>query len=301
MAEMFEIARGVVAAVTALGADGANLICNLGEAAGQTVEHLHMHVVPRVSGDLSDARKWLNPDLWDLLRQPTSAECSSMRERMVRVVLSSVRSVRTGSSCTPRSNGYLVYPGVVLGEGCILEVGVIIGCPPSRLLVAHEHDAPASVLEPAKTSIGARARIRSGTAVYCGAEIGSDFDCGHNVIVREDTRIGDAVYVLPNTQIHAGARIGDSATVCGFVCSRSVIEGGAKVFGSLVHRYESKLRGEREASPRVCAEAFVGFGAVIVGGITIGRGVHIEPNAVVVRDVPDGARVVSVRGEVVMN
>jgi histidine triad (HIT) family protein len=35
----------------ALGAEGFNLVVNTGEAAGQTVMHFHMHVIPRFSDD----------------------------------------------------------------------------------------------------------------------------------------------------------------------------------------------------------------------------------------------------------
>lgn len=34
-----------------LGADGLNIVQNNGEAAGQTVHHFHMHVIPRYKGD----------------------------------------------------------------------------------------------------------------------------------------------------------------------------------------------------------------------------------------------------------
>ena len=34
-----------------LGCDGINIIQNNGEAAGQTVHHLHVHVIPRFAGD----------------------------------------------------------------------------------------------------------------------------------------------------------------------------------------------------------------------------------------------------------
>ena len=36
---------------TALGADGFNLVQNNGEAAGQTVFHFHMHLIPRYEND----------------------------------------------------------------------------------------------------------------------------------------------------------------------------------------------------------------------------------------------------------
>lgn len=45
--------------------DGLNVGMNLGAAAGQTVEHLHLHVIPRYAGDVEDPRggiRWVVPD-----------------------------------------------------------------------------------------------------------------------------------------------------------------------------------------------------------------------------------------------
>ena len=43
-----KIASAVVAGVNA---EGYNVICNTGRAAGQLVEHVHFHIVPRKTGD----------------------------------------------------------------------------------------------------------------------------------------------------------------------------------------------------------------------------------------------------------
>jgi len=62
-ADLFELdeevaARAIVAAKKvaskmkkALGCDGVNLVQNNGEAAGQTVFHFHLHLIPRYKGD----------------------------------------------------------------------------------------------------------------------------------------------------------------------------------------------------------------------------------------------------------
>jgi diadenosine tetraphosphate (Ap4A) HIT family hydrolase len=45
--------------------DGFNIGINIGEAAGQTVMHLHIHLIPRYAGDLPDPRggvRWIFPD-----------------------------------------------------------------------------------------------------------------------------------------------------------------------------------------------------------------------------------------------
>jgi histidine triad (HIT) family protein len=43
-----EIASAVAAAMDS---DGYNLLCNNGRAAGQLIEHLHFHIIPRNTGD----------------------------------------------------------------------------------------------------------------------------------------------------------------------------------------------------------------------------------------------------------
>jgi diadenosine tetraphosphate (Ap4A) HIT family hydrolase len=50
--------------------DGFNIGINDGAAAGQTVPHLHLHLIPRYTGDIEDARggvRWVIPgkaDYW---------------------------------------------------------------------------------------------------------------------------------------------------------------------------------------------------------------------------------------------
>jgi histidine triad (HIT) family protein len=39
------------AIISAVGADAYNVLCNNGRAAGQVVEHLHFHIIPRRPGD----------------------------------------------------------------------------------------------------------------------------------------------------------------------------------------------------------------------------------------------------------
>lgn len=48
-----------------LGTSAFNLGVNLGRAAGQTVEHVHLHVIPRYEGDVEDPRggiRWVIPE-----------------------------------------------------------------------------------------------------------------------------------------------------------------------------------------------------------------------------------------------
>jgi len=46
-----QIGKIAGAVAKAMNSDGYNLLCNNGRAAGQLIEHLHFHIVPRKTGD----------------------------------------------------------------------------------------------------------------------------------------------------------------------------------------------------------------------------------------------------------
>lgn len=51
-ARVMPTAKKIAKAVKeAMGADGVNILQNNGEAAGQTVKHFHVHIIPRKAGD----------------------------------------------------------------------------------------------------------------------------------------------------------------------------------------------------------------------------------------------------------
>ncbi|HAS56595.1 MAG TPA: HIT family protein [Firmicutes bacterium] len=51
MHKVFDVARRIgQAEISVLGAKGVNILTNVGEAAGQSVDHFHVHVIPRYIG-----------------------------------------------------------------------------------------------------------------------------------------------------------------------------------------------------------------------------------------------------------
>ena len=46
------VAKVAKAVKSGLECDGYNVLCNNGRAAGQLVDHLHFHIVPRIKGDM---------------------------------------------------------------------------------------------------------------------------------------------------------------------------------------------------------------------------------------------------------
>lgn len=66
MLALLDQARREIA--TELSPDGFNIGINDGAAAGQTVPHLHLHLIPRYEGDSRDPRggvRWLMPEKAD--------------------------------------------------------------------------------------------------------------------------------------------------------------------------------------------------------------------------------------------
>ena len=67
--DLMELVRTVTREVAAIdGVDGVNVGFNSGHAAGQTVGHAYVHVIPRELGDVVDPRggiRWVLPDTAD--------------------------------------------------------------------------------------------------------------------------------------------------------------------------------------------------------------------------------------------
>lgn len=63
--------------------DGFNIGVNLGEAAGQTIEHIHFHVIPRYEGDVPNPRggvRWVIPEKADYVREAMQKAYDKLQE-----------------------------------------------------------------------------------------------------------------------------------------------------------------------------------------------------------------------------
>lgn len=74
VAKIYGVAKKLAgAAMKEFGCDGVNILQNNGEVAGQTVFHLHMHVIPRYKDDTVNIK-------WKQGEQPSSEELEQMKE-----------------------------------------------------------------------------------------------------------------------------------------------------------------------------------------------------------------------------
>jgi acetyltransferase-like isoleucine patch superfamily enzyme len=181
----------------------------------------------------------------------------------------------------------IIHPGVRLGDDCRVEDFVIVG-------------SPAAGAEPGEVgvAIGKGATIRSHTVIYAGNVIGTGFQAGHGVLVRESNDIGDDVSIGSHTVVEHHVRIGRGARIHSnaFIPEFSVIEDGAWVGPCVVftNALYPRSPGAKDdlRGPRVLAGAKIGANATLLPGVVIGRDALVGAGSVVVRDIPDGAVVV---------
>ena len=90
--------------------------------------------------------------------------------------------------------------------------------------------------------------------------------------------------------IGRGAEFGDEFVL---IHSEGVVINGAVRGGDRVKiEHQVTIGAEKEQSPVIGNDVFIGAGAKVIGAVSIGDGAKIGANAVVVKDVPAGATAV---------
>jgi UDP-perosamine 4-acetyltransferase len=101
--------------------------------------------------------------------------------------------------------------------------------------------------------------------------------------VSPDAALGAGVQVLAQAVVNAGASIGDGA----IVNTGAIVEHDC-IVGSGAHLGPRAVVG---GATRLGDDVHVGMGAVVIENVRVGAGAFIAAGAVVVGDVPEGARV----------
>jgi len=169
---------------------------------------------------------------------------------------------------------------VVLGRDCQVDPSTILGYPTGRRIE----------LRPVR--IGEGARIRSGTAVYASVEIGARFETGHNVVIREENRIGDDCAVWNNSTIDYGCVLGHRVKIhCNvYVAQYTVIEDDVFLApGVIIANDPHPICTKCMQGPTIRAGARIGVNATLLPHIVIGENSLVGAGSVVTRDVPPRA------------
>lgn len=179
-------------------------------------------------------------------------------------------------------NDPFLYPDVEIGEGTVLEPGVIVGVPAGDT-------SPGEV----PTRIGPGGRIRSGTVIYAGAQIGERVSTGHAALIRENNVIGDDCSVGTHAVLEPGNRVGNGTRIHS-QCFLEHVTIGARVFLApgvvftddphpACPRYLDCVLGAT-----VEDDVSIGGNVTVLPGVRIGAGALVGAGSVVTRNVEPG-------------
>ena len=145
----------------------------------------------------------------------------------------------------------------------------------------------ARVKSPSRLTLGRGVSIQLGSIVHCGGKAWSEFN-GY-------VRLGNGVAIGPYCILYGAG---------GIELGNFVHLGPGVKLMSQAGRHDAKRLSSDPtynfAPIRIGAGSWIGAGAVIHGGATLGRCVNVAPNSVVAGEVPDYAVVVGNPGRVLM-
>lgn len=170
-----------------------------------------------------------------------------------------------------------------LGEGYDIDEGVLIGYPSG------------GIIQSDRLIIGENARIRSGSVIYGGSEIGDNLQTGHNVVIREKNLIGDNFRVWNNSVVDYGCVIGNNIKIhCGvYIAQYTVIEDDVFMAPGVVVANDlhpgCKHSAQCMKGPIIKKGAQIGVNVTLLPFVTIGERSLIGGGSVVTEDVPPGS------------
>ncbi|MBM3253428.1 MAG: transferase [Candidatus Omnitrophica bacterium] len=175
----------------------------------------------------------------------------------------------------------IIYPNVNIGKGSKVYGPCVLGKTP--------RDEKGGFY----LTIGENSIIRPFTTIYLGNEIGSYFQSGQGVSIREGNKIGDHVSIGTNSAIefdnvighHTRIHSGCFVEMCNI--GNHVFIGPNTVFTDDPHpmncpRYKDCLKGAM-----VLDRARIGANCTILPGVTIGFDSLVGAGSVVTKDVPN--------------
>jgi len=141
------------------------------------------------------------------------------------------------------------------------------------------------------TEIGAGVWIGHYTTVGQGVTIGAGSILEEFVVVESRSEIGSRVILRSRSYIGMGVTVGDESVIRGHVGDRSRIGAGCRIFGDLIHRQLDPSipwddPGSEEPAPVIGDRAFVGWRAMVVGGVSVREGAYICAGALITKDIP---------------
>ena len=184
---------------------------------------------------------------------------------------------------------------VVLGEAHQIDEGVLLGYPAERKIKCKE------------LIIGKKAKVRSGSVIYQGSQIGDNLETGHNVVIREENIIGDDFSIWNNSVLDYGCKIGNRVKIHSgvYIAQYTVIEDDVFIAPGVMVANDlhpgCKYSAHCMKGPIIKKGAQIGLNVTLLPFITIGEHSLVGAGSVVTKDVPPRSVVYGNPARVVKN
>ena len=197
----------------------------------------------------------------------------------------------TNSEVAPTA---IVYPGTVLGDGCRILDGAVVGKQPtlSPRSTTKREDLP-------PTELGTGTVVSTGAIVFAGTKLGARVIVGDQACVRERVTVGDDVVIGRGSLIENDTTIGELTKIQAdaYITAYSTLEDNVFVAPCVVTTNDNFMgRTEQRhaliAGPTIRRGARIGGGAILCPAVEIGEEAFVGAGAVVTVDVPPKAVVV---------
>jgi acetyltransferase-like isoleucine patch superfamily enzyme len=182
----------------------------------------------------------------------------------------------------------VVYPGTVVGDGCKILDGAVVGKQPT---LSPRSTAKREPLGPAE--LGPGTIVSTGAIVFAGTRLGARVIVGDQACVRERVDVGDDVVIGRGSLVENDTTIGALTKIqaMAYITAYSTLEDEVFI-APCVQTTNDNLMGRTEQrhesikGPTIRRGARVGGGAVLCPGVEIGEEAFVGAGAVVVGDVP---------------
>jgi UDP-3-O-[3-hydroxymyristoyl] glucosamine N-acyltransferase len=181
---------------------------------------------------------------------------------------------------------YRIHPTAIVAPDAVVAADVEIGpyavigydFAPAR---ARYYSRPPLPSSRTPTVLEAGAFVGPHAIIGAGAFIGENTIIEPGCYVGEDSRVLGGGFVRYGARIYSWVDVGTDCVIAGFVCNHTKIGDRVAFFGATVHRFAGIRVGQQEPAPTLEDDVLVGFGAVIIGGVTVPCGTIVTAGSIV--------------------
>jgi len=191
------------------------------------------------------------------------------------------------------SKGVKIYGKTIIKSGTYIGENCIIGHFQRKVLKeVIESKQPSTEFEGPEVIIDKNCIIRAGSIIYSDVYIGANCQTGHNVLIREKTKIGDSSLIGTNCIIDGNVTIGINANIQTGV----YIPLFCKINNNVFMGPYSKLTNDKYMlrkdfdliGPTIEDKVSLGANSVIFPGVILKKGTIVGAGAIVTKNTEEG-------------